>query len=145
MASEILVKINVESGKAEVSLGKAKKGVDKLASSTKKLSDLQEETPDYKVFSIDPEGSIDIDDAFHFKCDNQIEVGIDYLTSNKDSAKLMRRYAAFSLMVANDVQEKVYIYDDEENSGWNIVSYRTFKSTGSNDSSALEDMLRSLK
>ena len=43
MASEIIVKINVESGKAEVSLGKAKKGVDKLASSTKKLSDLQKQ------------------------------------------------------------------------------------------------------
>jgi len=48
----------------------------------KKLSDLQEETPDYKVFSIDPEGSIDIDDAFHFKCDNQIEVGIHIASPN---------------------------------------------------------------
>ncbi len=52
MASEILVKINVESGKAEVSLGKAKKGVDKLASSTKKLSDLQkQEAVDVEVLN----------------------------------------------------------------------------------------------
>jgi len=52
MASEILVKINVESGKAEVSLGKAKKGVDKLASSTKKLSDLQkQEAVDIEVLN----------------------------------------------------------------------------------------------
>lgn len=43
MASEILVKINVESGQADVSLKQAKKGVDRLASSTKKLADLQKQ------------------------------------------------------------------------------------------------------
>jgi len=39
MASEIIVSINVQSGKAEVSLGKAKKGVDKLAAAEKRLAD----------------------------------------------------------------------------------------------------------
>jgi hypothetical protein len=39
MASEIIVSINVQSGKAEVNLGKAKKGVDKLAAAEKRLAD----------------------------------------------------------------------------------------------------------
>ncbi len=39
MASEIIVSINVQSGKAEVGLGKAKKGVDKLAAAEKRLAD----------------------------------------------------------------------------------------------------------
>ena len=39
MASEIIVSINVQSGKAEVSLGKAKKGVDKLAAANKRLAE----------------------------------------------------------------------------------------------------------
>jgi hypothetical protein len=39
MASEIIVSINVQSGKAEVSLGKAKAGVDKLAAAKEKLAD----------------------------------------------------------------------------------------------------------
>ena len=46
----------------------------------KKLDDLQKKCVDYEVFSIDPEGSVDIDDAFHFKKindnDNFYEVGI---------------------------------------------------------------------
>jgi hypothetical protein len=39
MASEIIVSINVQSGKAEVNLGKAKKGVDKLAAAKKRLAE----------------------------------------------------------------------------------------------------------
>ena len=39
MASEIIVSINVQSGKAEVNLGKAKKGVDKLAAAEKRLAE----------------------------------------------------------------------------------------------------------
>jgi len=39
MASEIIVSINVQSGKAEVNLGKAKKGVDKLSAAHHKLAE----------------------------------------------------------------------------------------------------------
>ena len=39
MASEIIVSINVQSGKADVSLKKAKVSVDKLAAAEKRLAD----------------------------------------------------------------------------------------------------------
>jgi exoribonuclease R len=45
----------------------------------KKLDDLQKKCVDYEVFSIDPEGSVDIDDAFHYKnndVNNSYEIGI---------------------------------------------------------------------
>ena len=44
----------------------------------KLLESIQDVTPDYEVFSIDPLGSKDIDDAFHFKkVDNEVyEIGI---------------------------------------------------------------------
>lgn len=49
----------------------------KLNNDIQKLVDLQNKEADYKVFSIDPEGSLDIDDAFHFKIiDNMVEIGI---------------------------------------------------------------------
>lgn len=49
----------------------------KLNSDIQKLENLQNKESDYKVFSIDPEGSLDIDDAFHFKIiDNMVEIGI---------------------------------------------------------------------
>lgn len=73
------------------------------------------------------------------------EHGIDYLAEPKYAAKLMKRYAAFTIMVANDIQERVYIFDDEENSDWNVVSYRTFRSTGNDSRGALEDLLKALK
>ena len=41
------------------------------------INDLQDKIEDYEVFSIDPIGSKDIDDAFHFKnIENEYEVGI---------------------------------------------------------------------
>jgi exoribonuclease R len=48
----------------------------------KRINELQNKTEDYTVFSIDPEGSIDIDDAFHYKKidndndKNSFEIGV---------------------------------------------------------------------
>lgn len=49
----------------------------KLKSDIKKDNELQNIKPDYHVFSIDPEGCRDIDDAFHYKeTENEYQIGI---------------------------------------------------------------------
>jgi exoribonuclease R len=54
-----------------------KHDIDKVKSDEKILEKLQSEEHDYEIFSIDPLGSLDIDDAFHFKVfDTYYEVGI---------------------------------------------------------------------
>jgi exoribonuclease R len=56
----------------------------KLKSDIELLNNLKNINEDYLVFSIDPEGSKDIDDAFHFnKIDNNYEIGIHIASPNK--------------------------------------------------------------
>lgn len=56
---------------------------DQLATDIKNINDIQSIEPDYKVFSIDPIGSKDIDDAFHYKTLNgSIEIGIHIASPN---------------------------------------------------------------
>lgn len=51
------------------------------------------------------------------------EEGIDYFKAMKHAANLMKKYSAFTLMVANDPGQRVYIYDDLDAVSWNVVPY----------------------
>lgn len=51
------------------------------------------------------------------------EEGIDYLKNMKLTYNLMKRYSAFSVMIANDPGQRVYIYDDPDAISWNVVPY----------------------
>ncbi len=59
--------------------------------------------------------------------------GVDYLRDEKLSAALMKRYAAFTLMITNDVTQRVYMFDDLDNISWNVVPYSAFKSKDAGD------------
>jgi len=72
------------------------------------------------------------------------DTAVDYLKNKKLSESLMKRYSAFTLMIANDVSERLYIFDDPDNISWNVVPYATLKSkdTGDQLTSALIKMSR---
>jgi hypothetical protein len=59
--------------------------------------------------------------------------GVDYLRDEKLTAALMKRYGAFTLMIANDVTQRVYMFDDLDNISWNVVPYSAFKSKDAGD------------
>ena len=61
------------------------------------------------------------------------EENIDYIRDKKLSAQLLKRYSAFTLMIANDAGERVYIFDDIDNISWNVVPYSALQSKGSDD------------
>jgi len=64
------------------------------------------------------------------------EDGIDYLKDKKLSAQLMKHYNAVTLMIANDIQERVYIFDDPDTISWNVVPYTALRSSSSSDNLA---------
>lgn len=72
------------------------------------------------------------------------ETGVDYLKDVKKSVGLMKRYSAFTLMVASDAGQRVYILDDQDNISWNVVPYSalTGKDSGDQLNAALTKMMR---
>lgn len=72
------------------------------------------------------------------------ETGVDYLRDTKKAVALMKRYSAFTLMVANDPGQRVAILDDQDNISWNIVPYSalTGKDSGDQLNAALTKMMR---
>lgn len=72
------------------------------------------------------------------------DFGIDYLKDTKKALSLMKRYSAFTLMIANDAGQRVYIMDDQDNISWNVVPYSAFADQNSSDSltAALTKMSR---
>jgi hypothetical protein len=72
------------------------------------------------------------------------ELGIDYLKETKKAAALMKRYSAFTLMIANDPGQRVYIMDDQDDISWNIVPYSALagKDNGEQLNSVLNKMMR---
>ena len=72
----------------------------------------------------------------------RVDTGVDYLKDKKLTAELMKRYSAFTIMVTNDVSERVYIFDDLDNISWNVVPYSAFrnKDTGDQLNSMLSKM-----
>lgn len=72
------------------------------------------------------------------------EDGIDYLKNVKLAANLMKRYSAFTIMVANDAGQRVYVYDDLDNINWDVVPYSALmgKDTGDQLTAALAKLGR---
>ena len=61
------------------------------------------------------------------------DLGVDYLRDKTLSANLMKRYSAFTMMIANDPGQRVYVFDDLENISWNVVPYSALLSKDSGD------------
>ena len=51
------------------------------------------------------------------------ETGVDFLKEIKKSIILMKRYSAFTLMVANDAGQRMAILDDQDSLSWEVVPY----------------------
>lgn len=65
--------------------------------------------------------------------DTRTETGVDYFRQMKLVASLMKRYSAFTLMVANDPGQKLYSYDDLDAISWNVVPYSALMKDNGND------------
>ena len=67
------------------------------------------------------------------------ENGVDYKRDMKLTAELMKRYSAFTLMIADDPAQRLYIYDGNDDISWNPVPYSAIigKDTGDQLTAAL--------
>jgi hypothetical protein len=74
------------------------------------------------------------------------DTGVDYLKDKSLVESLMKRYSAFTVMVANDAGERLYIYDDPDNISWNVIPYSAIrnKDTGDQLTAALTKMSRGM-
>ena len=72
------------------------------------------------------------------------ETGVDFVKDTKKAVALMKKYSAFTLMVANDPGQRVCILDDQDNISWNVVPYNALmgKDTGDQLIAALSKMGR---
>ena len=72
------------------------------------------------------------------------DTGIDYLRDAKKTAALMKKYSAFTIMIANDAGQRVYIFDDLDSISWNVVPYSALagKDTGDQLNAMLNKMTR---
>lgn len=72
------------------------------------------------------------------------ETGVDYIKDSKKAVALMKRYSAFTVMIASDAGQRVYIMDDQDNISWNVVPYSalTGKDSGDQLNAALTKMMR---
>lgn len=70
------------------------------------------------------------------------DTNVDYLTDKKLSESLLKKYGALTIMVANDVSERLYTMDDPDDPSWNAVPYSALrgKSDGDQLVSALTKM-----
>jgi hypothetical protein len=59
--------------------------------------------------------------------------GHDYLKNIDLVSSLMKRYSAFTVMVANDVSERIYIYDNLGNASWDVVPYSALRNKDTGD------------
>lgn len=65
--------------------------------------------------------------------DVKSDTGKDYLTDRKLGFELMKRYSAFTVMVANDASERLYILDDPDNINWEVLPYSAIQGKESGD------------
>jgi predicted RNA-binding protein len=59
--------------------------------------------------------------------------GVDYMKNVSLASSLMKRYSAFTVMIANDISERLYIFDDLSSSSWDIVPYSAFRNKDTGD------------
>lgn len=72
------------------------------------------------------------------------ETGVNFIKDGRKAAELMKKYSAFTLMVANDASQRAYIFDDLDNISWNVVPYSalTGKDTGDQLNALVNKMSR---
>jgi hypothetical protein len=58
---------------------------------------------------------------------------IDYVKNIKLVSSLMKRYSAFTVMIANDISERLYIFDDLQTANWDVVPYSAFRNKDTGD------------
>ena len=75
------------------------------------------------------------------------DTNTDYMRKTELVAELMSRYSAFSIMIANDVSQRLYIFDDPDALNWNVIPYSTMmgKDTGEQLDAVLKKMSTSLR
>jgi hypothetical protein len=61
------------------------------------------------------------------------DMNVDYMKDIKLVKSLLKRYSAFTVMIANDVSEKVYIFDNMENVNWDVVPYTALRNKDTGD------------
>jgi hypothetical protein len=59
--------------------------------------------------------------------------GADYMKGIDLVRSLMKRYSAFTVMIANDVSERLYIFDDQESANWDVVPYSAYRNKDTGD------------
>jgi hypothetical protein len=59
--------------------------------------------------------------------------GHDYMKSIDLASSLMKRYSTFTIMIANDISERLYILDDAGNANWDVVPYSAFRNKDTGD------------
>jgi hypothetical protein len=58
---------------------------------------------------------------------------IDYVKNIRLVSSLMKRYSAFTVMIANDISERLYIFDDIKATNWDVVPYSAFRNKDTGD------------
>jgi hypothetical protein len=61
------------------------------------------------------------------------DMSVDYLKDISLVKSLLKRYSAFTIMVANDVSERLFIFDSPSNVNWDVVPYSSFRNKDSGD------------
>jgi hypothetical protein len=61
------------------------------------------------------------------------DMNVDYMKDIRLVKSLLKRYSAFTVMIANDVSEKIYIFDNQENVNWDVVPYSSFRNKDSGE------------
>lgn len=63
----------------------------------------------------------------------RVEDGLDYRRDMKLTEKLMKRYSAFALMIADDPAQRLYVYNGVDDISWNVVPYSSIFGKDSSD------------
>ena len=74
----------------------------------------------------------------------RLESGVDYKRDVKLATQLMKRYSAFTLMIADDAAQRIYMLNDADDISWNVVPFSAIigKDTGDQLTSALAKLGR---
>jgi hypothetical protein len=114
------------------SIGKIQKDVDKLQYSAKVWQDLEKVKIRSMTNKLTGKESDNVANAHIIFSQKEIDnvkadIDVDYLRDKKYALNLMTRYSAFTLMIANDVAERLYVFDNPENINWDVVPYSALR------------------
>jgi hypothetical protein len=113
-------------------IGKIQKDVDKLAYSSKVWQELEKVRLRAITNKLTGKQTDNVANAHIIFSQKEVdnvkaEIDVDYLKDKKYALNLMMRYSAFTLMIANDIAERLYILDNPENVNWDVVPYSALR------------------